>query len=91
MPQGLQIFDENGTVTLDTNDKVARFHGSVVIGAAAGSVTVNSLTQGNIFYIVMCSSPSFWDRPDVSVSGNTISWGASSSSSSQTILYYGTY
>lgn len=92
MPQGLQVFDENGNTILDTNDKVARFHGSVNIGSAAGSITVNSLTQGDVFYIVMCSSPSFWDRPIFSLSGNTISWTESSSGfSGQTVLYYGTY
>ncbi len=93
MAQGLQVFDENGTSILNTNDKVARFHGSVDIGSSAGSITVSSLSQGNgnIFYMVICNSASFWDRPTVSISGNVISWSASSSSTGQTRLYYGTY
>ncbi|WP_208510292.1 hypothetical protein [Variovorax paradoxus] len=53
MPAGLQIFDANGNVVLDTNDRMSRVLGSFWI-SASGSLTHGGLTTGQPFAI-FCS------------------------------------
>lgn len=91
MPQGLQIWNASGVLTLDTSTKVGRVHGviSTVGSGSASSQNIPSLAIGTPFFLVeQIPFTGSYDRVTVSISGTTISWGAYSTGFN---LYYGTY
>ena len=83
MPQGLQIFDASGRVVFDTNDRLA---GGVVVistGTASGSHTMTPGAGQSVEYVynypntwIPAGQASRW--PDITVSGNTITWAYNS-------------
>lgn len=54
MPQGLQVWDEKGVITLDTNTNTGTLVGKVELKGPNKSVNVvsDAFTQGTPFYIV---------------------------------------
>lgn len=91
MPQGLQTFDASGNTLIDTTTRLGRIHGVISkVGASpAGSLVVNSFDQGTPFYLVIQEPADYnYSQVSVSISGNTITYGASVSGYN---LYYGTY
>lgn len=90
VPQGLQVWDENGNIILDTDDMLGKVLGVRAINAASGSITDARLTEGQPFYAFYTSEPAQWfgEGPmRVSISGSTISWSAWSRFSSAFLAY----
>ena len=56
MPQGLQVFDENGNMTLDVTDRLTRVLGEFQTGKVSGSITDSNLSSGIPWYIIKNSS-----------------------------------
>lgn len=99
MAQGLQCWDANGILTLDTNDSLTKVVSTVTTQAgAAGSLAVPEFVGGTRIFVVKQVAPGQlggeainWTnrtRTEVTVSGRTISWSAGSASIQFT---YGVY
>lgn len=81
MPQGLQIWDENGVLTLDITSRLTRLEGSVSTGVVNGSFVI-PLASGTPFIVVMDNSQIYTRRgPGVwlDVPTRTIRWAFSTS------------
>jgi hypothetical protein len=83
MPSGLQCWDANGLLTLDTGDSITKVIGTVQTQAdVAGSLVVPDFEGGVRAFVFKNASPpggSEWrpyGRTEVSVNGRTISWTA---------------
>lgn len=88
MAAGLQIWDESGTLMVDTTTAGALLLGEFVTGGAntpqSGSVTEPAFSLGTPFFITIPSSPIDRDGNfvTVSISGNTLTWSYPSTDSS---------
>lgn len=51
MPQGLQVFDENGNCILDITDRITKYCGSVEVNGTSGSLTNEILREGELWYV----------------------------------------
>lgn len=78
MPQGFQVFSENGDIIFDENTATAEYLGDGYTNGANGSLT-NSRINNRKVWITVCDIPT----PDAAFgvpiprfrqSGNTISW-----------------
>lgn len=80
MPQGLQIWDENGNLILDATTKIARIYQTFASGTANGSVNVPELGDGGEpFAFVEDNSADLplaqvYCYPNVNIVGTTVSW-----------------
>ncbi|MDG2532080.1 hypothetical protein P6144_00320 [Sphingomonas sp. HITSZ_GF] len=80
MAQGLQLFDTNGFMFLDTDSSVACVLGSVVVGGSdqtqSGSFTDLKLSLGRPFAVVTSVEVNSFIgyKVNVSISGTTVSW-----------------
>ena len=79
MPAGLQIWDANGAIVLDTPNPIGRFLGVVMNVTANGSVTNAKLATGRPFAFPQINFTGYEpsDFPDailISFSGTTLSW-----------------
>lgn len=78
MPQGLQVLNENGTVTLDVSERLTRVIGSFYANGSNGAITDWNVANGGTFwYIVFPAIDVAWVDamlPVVTASGATISW-----------------
>ena len=79
MKAGLQIFDENGKLSLDTIDRAGRVLGVISFSGRTGSHVDSRLLTGQPFWFFSFSnSPStrynVWSMRSVTVSGSRISW-----------------
>lgn len=104
MPQGLQVFNADGTVKVDTSTLLGRIFGSVQVaaGQASGSVSNEQLSQGQPFMIGLLglgafngsvlSGPAFSQVSYVRT-GNTLTWSRSTNTDETGLpagtLYYG--
>ncbi|WP_045158762.1 hypothetical protein [Stutzerimonas stutzeri] len=103
MPAGLQTWFADGSIQLDTTRLVGRILGvvSVPAGQASGSVSHPGFAQGTPFAIPLtdfsqntldlCPALSI---PQVSFSGQTMTWSrqvASGESTPAGVIYYGVY
>lgn len=104
MPQGLQVFNADGTVKIDTSTLLGRIFGSIQVaaGQASGSVSNEQFSQGQPFMVGLLglgafngsvlSGPAF-SQVSYSKSGNTLNWSRSSNVDETNlpagILYYG--
>lgn len=95
VPQGLQIWDANGSPVLDTTDRIARVLGQVSF-SGGGSRVDNRLTSGQPFFFAQFHNPpTSWDEayPVVTVtfSGNRMTWTVNQydASSSSGVIFYG--
>lgn len=73
---GFKCWDENGNQTFGPGDRIMRLLGTIDV-TANGSMSV-PLTAGNTL-VVQCLSRYYddYNPPNVTVSGNTISWSYS--------------
>ncbi|CAL1777618.1 hypothetical protein BRC2024_KCUCJSVR_CDS_0153 [Acinetobacter phage vB_AbaM_KissB] len=76
MPQGLQVFDENGNVTVDLTDRLTKVLGLFRTGKTNGSRTVGTFPSSDFWYTCV---PLLNDNmkavgPTVSYSNGVISW-----------------
>ena len=76
MAQGLQVWDESGTLILDPSQRTVRIHGSRNTGTTAGSIVIDT-SQGTPFYQAISRVSSVYRRPSFTLSGNTLSWTSS--------------
>jgi hypothetical protein len=74
MPAGLQIFNADGSLQFDTTKRVMRFLTVVATGTSNGSATVSGLNQGTPIAVVGTGSESNNNSPNVTFSGDTVSW-----------------
>ena len=91
MPSGAQVWDAAGNLTLNTPDVLYRFFGTVNTGTSDGSVTSDGFLQGVPMWLTF---PTSYDPsktfPNISVSGNVLSWSFPSSSNRvDTLIHYG--
>lgn len=90
MPQGLQVFDGAGNITLDVGNSVLVLQGTVqTTPNQAGQITMDA-SLGTPFVIVNnppAPTNGGYSRPTVTVSGSTISWNAANY---QCYFFYGT-
>ena len=85
MPQGLQVFNPDGSVLFDTSTWVSQILGNVSLAAnhTAGSVSNAGLTRGRPFFFVLPAEGNEGSTAEgnpvnkiVTVSGTTLSWNA---------------
>lgn len=82
MPQGLQVFDENGVCVLDVTDRLVKYLGVVQINGTNGSITNNELSDGDLWYYPLNiktppPTPSIhteYHMPTITKNGKSISW-----------------
>jgi len=79
MPQGLQVFDDQGRILVDLGDWLGRLAGSTAVTAsAAGSVKNVLLQSGTPFFIWIPATEEAVTgatlMPRVTFSGSTMSW-----------------
>lgn len=82
MPDGLQTWDENGNILIDTTTVVGRTLGVIDASAASGSATVVGLDQGTPFAVPLIQGGGnsyyyVYDAltiPRCTFSGTTVSW-----------------
>ena len=77
MAQGLQVFDGNGKLSLNVNDRITKIVGTVHI-SENGSITNEQLNQGTIWYypckFSRPASTGFITFPEITIEGTTIKW-----------------
>lgn len=83
MPSGLQCWDANGLLTLDTNDSISKVIGTITTQQnVAGAVSVPAMEGGTRVFVFRYAQPMIGGSPpsiprcEVSVSGRTINWTA---------------
>lgn len=93
MPAGIQIYDENGTLTFDMSKNVCHLLGSFTIpkNTGAGSKTVPINRGHTLFCYCICDTPEFLQ--DIAINGNTINYMPNTqiTPNSDAIIYYGEF
>lgn len=99
MPQGIQVWDANGVVTLDTNDPTMKILNVVDMGTnSSGSTSHWALAHvgsgtARLWYVVIPNSNTesvLHLAPTVSLSGTTLSWTTQGSPANY-LLVFGLY
>lgn len=102
MPQGLQVFDENGVCVLDVTDRLVKYLGVVQINGTNGSITNDELSDGDLWYYPLNIktpplTPSIhteYHMPTITKNGKSISWDYGSYPADKRlsmVLLYGVY
>lgn len=81
MPQGLQVFDEHGSTTIDVTDRLTQVIGVIRIKSLVGSIDVTADGNRELFYMIS-KSHSQWGGGDcITINNNNkISWDFSQAS-----------
>lgn len=74
MASGIQVFNADGTLQFDSNDRLLRSLTVVASGLDDGSVTVSGATSQGTVVATNLNNPENQVTPKVAVSGNTVSW-----------------
>ena len=78
MPQGLQVWDGNGALTLDITERLTRIYGQVTTNSVNGSIYVGNLNAyGSFWSLVIPLSSVFYgyiSTPVVDFSNGTMTW-----------------
>jgi len=97
VPQGLQVWDEQGQIVLDTNDRLGRVLGQVQF-SGDGSITDSRLLDGAGFcFAQFHTPPTEWPATaplvHVTFSGATMSWQNYRDASGPTsgVIFYGVW
>ena len=96
MPQGLQIWDENGVLTLDVTSRLSILLGFINTNKVSGSLVVEAFNRGTPFFFANLLENTLspgGTAPRVYTSGNTLYWvydGASTNNFNARI-FYGVY
>ncbi len=92
MPQGLQVWDENGVLTVDITNRLVKIVGRInTVSNVSGSLTVPSELGGEVWFACQPTYKrilSIARPPTATVSGRTISW---TSAPQAIIIEYGIY
>lgn len=74
IPQGLQVFDEQGNTTIDVTDRLTQIIGVIRIKSLVGSIDVTVDGNRELFYTIS-KSHSQWSGGDcITINGHKISW-----------------
>lgn len=84
MPQGLQVFNADGSLQFDLTSRLMRTLVGITTGTSNGSLGVPALVQGTAL-IAMDVSGTNADPPTVTVAGTTVSWDFGSSTTKQSV------
>lgn len=84
MPQGLQVFNADGSLQFDLTNRLMRTLVGITTGTSNGSLGVPALVQGTAL-IAMDVSGTNADPPTVTVAGTTVSWDFGSSTTKQSV------
>lgn len=54
VPQGLQVFDEDGNVVVDTTERITKYLGSFTVptDADSGTVANSEIGEGDLWYVI---------------------------------------
>lgn len=76
MPQGLQVWDENGVLTLTLSDRITKILGSGTASGGGGSFTDTRISMGTGFILPLRGPTTSRTEqyPLIRVSGNTVTW-----------------
>ena len=95
MAQGLQVWDASGNLAIDTSGSLGTVAGSVAYGNTNGSVTIPEFSMGRpLWFVLPGAGGSSVYQPNISVSGNTLSWSwtvPGSASNPPGVIAYGFY
>lgn len=94
MPQGLQVFDAGGNLTLDVTDRISRVLGVVTIAAnASGSVSSAGFSGLSPFWfcVPLASFDSYLPEFSFDAGTNTLSWTWPFTGVADCRLVYGAY
>ena len=100
MPQGLQVFDENGTLMVDVTTRLTKLLGKFETNGVNGSITDARLAGHEHWaaadydvYPVLFDAEGTCVEPKITRSGNVISWtyAALPGRSVNHVFYYGVY
>lgn len=96
MPAGLQVWDANSVLRVDTGDSFTRILGVINTGVNDGSIVDGNIAGGRFWYFCkkIQTTPGGYISPAVSVSGSTISWSFNNAAASlrvSNIIMYGLY
>lgn len=92
MPQGIQVMNASGGVEFDTADSVGRILALVSITSSGGNTTDARLQTGRPFWVYMKDSGGSWsNQPDISVSGDTLTWSWPVGGGANGRILYGVY
>ncbi|MFR1863179.1 MAG: hypothetical protein ACLTJQ_07100 [Dialister invisus] len=102
MPQGLQVFDENGNIVVDVTNRLIKYLGVVEINGTDGSLTNVELSEGDLWYYPLNikmppPTPSIhteYHMPTITKNSKSISWDYGSHPSDKRlsmVLLYGVY
>ena len=55
VPQGLQVFDENGNTIVDTSERLTKYLGSFTVptNADSGTVVNSAIGEGDLWYMII--------------------------------------
>lgn len=99
VPQGLQVFDEQGRLILDVGSNMTRFLGSFVANSKTGSTSFQ-LGEGERLFAYFNGIDGKTTNFDFTISANTISWEYYTPPGTQVnkilspgevVVYYGVY
>lgn len=93
MPQGLQIWDAAGNLTLQVSDRLARILGIVQTGAVDGSIAHAGFLTGTPFFIQRATQTGGAMPAKIGIDGATLSWSYSGGAPVKlnTMIIYGVY
>jgi hypothetical protein len=94
MASGLRVWDNVGNLLIDTSTRMGRVLGQISTGTADGSVTSAGFATGAPFYAIVpkSGSPAAINTPNITITGNTMSWSFSGVPSPQdSLVLYGVY
>lgn len=90
MPQGLQVWNADGSIKLDTSTLLGRIFGSINVpaGLSGGVISREEFSQGQPFLVSIFGFGDFsaagfvsvgpaFSQPNFTVSGNTVTWSRS--------------
>ncbi len=95
MPSGMQVFNADGSLAMDTNDSITRILGTVQTTRNVNGSLTADFDQGRPFFMMLSRGASgFTIMPDVAINGRVLSWsysGKNGSATSDVFIVYGLY
>lgn len=89
MPQGIEIYNADGSLQFDITNRLFRTLSVQTTAGAAGSVTITGASAQGTISVAATATDTGDDAIDLAptVSGDTISWGAGSASRLNIMVY----
>ena len=89
MPAGIQVFNADGSLQFDISSRLFRTLTLQTTAGSAGSVTIaGASSRGTIAVAAMVTDASDEAlQPSISVSGDTVAWGAGGASKLNIMVY----